>query len=126
MQSYFVQDSVPVRLYFPYNGWESIPNDMFKSFEDSNIRHIHLGGKKFQFINGSIFSTLSKFKYMYVNLRQNLINKISMNGLQTVRELNLAQKKIVEARKTVAMQTNQVDRNGRNNRQSSKFPSLIS
>ena len=81
-------------LYFPYNGWESIPNDMFKSFEDSNIRHIHLGGNKFQFINGSIFSTLSKFKYMYVNLRQNLINNISMNGLHTVRELNLAQNKI--------------------------------
>ena len=81
-------------LYFPYNGWESIPNDMFKSFEDCNIRHIHLGDNKFQLINGSIFSTLSKFKYMYVNLRQNLINKISMNGLHTVRELNLAQNKI--------------------------------
>jgi Leucine-rich repeat (LRR) protein len=82
-------------LYFTYNGWESIPNDMFKSFEDSNIRRIHLGGNTLQFINGSIFSTLSKFKYMYVNLRRNLINKISMNGLQTVRELNLTQNKIV-------------------------------
>jgi hypothetical protein len=29
-------------LYLPYNGWESIPNDMFNSFEDSNIRLINL------------------------------------------------------------------------------------
>ena len=82
------------RLYLPYNGWESIPNAIFNSFEDSNIRNIHLEGNKFQSINGSIFSTVpTKFKYL--NLEQNLIDKISMNGLQQVRELNLAQNKIV-------------------------------
>jgi hypothetical protein len=33
-------------LYLPYNGWESIPNDMFNSFEDSNIRLINLRGNE--------------------------------------------------------------------------------
>jgi hypothetical protein len=34
-------------LYFPYNGWESIPNNMFNSYEESNIRYIYLKGNKF-------------------------------------------------------------------------------
>jgi hypothetical protein len=80
-------------LYLPYNGWESIPNDMFNSFEDSKIKYLHLGGNKFQFINGSIFSTVPKF--LYLDLEQNLIDKVSMKGLQHVRELNLAHNKIV-------------------------------
>ena len=80
-------------LYLPYNGWESIPNDMFNSFEDSNIRLINLRGNKFQSINGSIFSTVPKL--IYLNLEQNLIDKISMKGLHQVRKLNLAQNKIV-------------------------------
>ena len=80
-------------LYLPYNGWESIPNDMFNSFEDSKIKYLHLGGNKFQFINGSIFSTVPKF--LYLDLEQNLIDKVSMKGLQQVQELNLAHNKIV-------------------------------
>jgi hypothetical protein len=65
-------------LYLPYNGWESIPNDMFNSFEDSHIKYLHLEGNKFQFINGSIFSTVPNF--LYLNLEQNLIDKVSMKG----------------------------------------------
>ena len=80
-------------LYLPYNGWESIPNDMFNSFEDSNSRLINLRGNTFQSINGSIFSTVPKL--IYLNLEQNLIDKISMKGLRQVRKLNLAQNKIV-------------------------------
>jgi hypothetical protein len=65
---------------------------MFNSFEDDNIRYIHLRGNEFQFINGSIFSKILKF--LYLNLALNLIDTISMKGLHPIRELNLAHNKI--------------------------------
>jgi Leucine-rich repeat (LRR) protein len=85
-------------LFLQYNGWISLPTEMFHSFSKiNNIDRLNLVGNKFSMINGSIFKRL---KGLYrLKIQGNRISEINLSGLSYLSYLNLAHNDLVEVPK---------------------------
>ena len=85
-------------LFLQYNGWISLPTEMFHSFSKiNNIDGLNLVGNNFSMINGSIFKRL---KGLYrLKIQDNRISEINLSGLSYLSYLNLAHNDLVEVPK---------------------------
>ena len=85
-------------LFLQYNGWISLPTEMFHSFSKiNNIDRLNLVGNNFSMINGSIFKRL---KGLYrLKIQDNRISEINLSGLSYLSYLNLAHNDLFEVPK---------------------------
>ncbi|CAG2192219.1 unnamed protein product [Mytilus edulis] len=89
-----VNSSIIEVLKFENNGWENVPKTLFKNLAGANISTLSLDSNHLSTFDATLIELFHQVKK--ITCKNNAIEKLITNGLQTVEELDMTSNQIVQ------------------------------